>query len=97
LSKFIESSVKLALTQVGTASHWSPEILQSQKYSFSADGWSLGVVLYELMTFQLPFPNASAHQYLVAAVNQNPLPITLNHSSKLKSLILHMLVKDREF
>lgn len=40
---------------VGTYSYMAPEIFQDVPYSFPADVWSLGVLLYELCTTKLPF------------------------------------------
>lgn len=36
--------------KAGTPGYWAPEVITSQPYSFSADHWSLGCVLYEMLT-----------------------------------------------
>ena len=40
---------------VGTILYSCPEIVQSQPYTEKADIWSLGCIIYELMTFKQPF------------------------------------------
>jgi NIMA (never in mitosis gene a)-related kinase 1/4/5 len=40
---------------VGTPYYLPPEILNSSPYSFKADIWSLGVILYELCALKPPF------------------------------------------
>lgn len=39
----------------GTPLYLSPELIEDRGYSQSTDLWSLGVVLYELLSLQLPF------------------------------------------
>jgi len=43
---------------VGTILYSCPEIVQSQAYTNKADIWSLGCIVYEVMTLSQPF-NAS--------------------------------------
>jgi len=41
--------------RAGTPGYWPPEMIQKQRYTYSADWWSLGCVLYELLTGRCPF------------------------------------------
>lgn len=97
VSRTLESSLQLASTHAGTPIYMSPEILLSKKYSYPTDVWSLGCILYELITFQQPFPPASMFTLVNAIVTQDPPPIHLNYSSKLKTLVTLLLVKEPEF
>ncbi len=45
----------LARSIVGTATSMSPETMHQQPYSFKSDIWSMGIVLYELLTGQFCF------------------------------------------
>ena len=44
-------------TTVGTPHYVAPEIVAGKGYSFSCDVWSMGVILYELICFKVPFGN----------------------------------------
>ena len=41
--------------QAGTPSYASPEIWNNKKYDTKSDIWSLGCILYEMLTLHLPF------------------------------------------
>eukprot|EP00742_Colponemidia_sp_Colp-10_P004676 GILJ01004987.1.p1 GENE.GILJ01004987.1~~GILJ01004987.1.p1 ORF type:complete len:546 (-),score=67.04 GILJ01004987.1:270-1907(-) len=45
----------LLYTQTGTPYYASPEVWKDKPYDLKSDIWSLGVVLYELITLQPPF------------------------------------------
>ena len=42
-------------SKIGTLIYAAPEIWNNKPYSFKSDIWSLGIILYELCTFNLPF------------------------------------------
>ena len=46
-------------TFCGTPAYISPEVVATQPYTEKTDVWALGVVLYELLGLQLPFPGRS--------------------------------------
>ena len=45
----------LNYTQTGTPYYASPEVWRDEPYNFKSDIWSLGCVIYELITLQPPF------------------------------------------
>lgn len=59
----------LADTLCGSPLYMAPEILRYEKYDAKADLWSVGTVLYELMTGKPPF-RASNHVELLRKIEQ---------------------------
>lgn len=45
----------LNYTQTGTPYYASPEVWRDEPYDFKSDIWSLGCVIYEMITLQPPF------------------------------------------
>ena len=45
----------LLQTQTGTPYYASPEVWKDKPYDYKSDIWSLGCVLYEMVTLQPPF------------------------------------------
>jgi len=48
LAKNLSTLSKMASTWCGTPITMAPEVIERKKYTFSADIWSLGCILYEL-------------------------------------------------
>ena len=86
---------------MGTVSHMSPEQARGLSVDERTDIWSLGVVLYEMLTQQLPFSGATRMDTMVAILDREPAPlpqVANEHYSSapvLQSIVNKCLCKER--
>jgi hypothetical protein len=82
---------------VGTPSYMSPEQARGRSVDGRTDLWSLGVVLYQMTTGQLPFRGKTALAILTELVRHDPpSPVALNPAVPpgLSELVTRLLSKD---
>ena len=60
---------------LGTLHYMSPEQVESQEITHRADIWSLGVVCYEMLSGQLPFPGEENQEVFQAILLKEPVPL----------------------
>jgi serine/threonine-protein kinase len=84
---------------MGTPSYMSPEQVKGRPVDGRTDIFSLGVVLYEMLTGEKPFPGQSITTVIYKIVNEDPIPPRqLNPSIHpgLNEIVLRALAKDPE-
>jgi serine/threonine protein kinase/tetratricopeptide (TPR) repeat protein len=83
---------------VGTLAYMSPEQARGEPLDARSDLFSLGVVMYEMATRQIPFPGATSALVFVKLLNEHPEPIrewTDAIPRDLDKIIQKLLAKDR--
>jgi serine/threonine protein kinase/Flp pilus assembly protein TadD len=93
------SKLTKAGSTLGTAAYMSPEQASGEEVDQRSDIFSFGVVLYELLTRQLPFKGEHHAAIIYSILNEEPQPIArFNNqvSPKLEEMVSKAMAKDRE-
>jgi serine/threonine protein kinase len=96
LSKIIGPN-ETATEPFGTLGYVAPEVLKKQPYSYSCDMWSIGCILYALISGSLPFDHNNQKELMRMTMDDTlkfDLPIWDNISSQCKNLITDLLKKN---
>jgi eukaryotic-like serine/threonine-protein kinase len=101
ISKHIAADYSLVSNAIGSIEYMPPEQFQKGgKIGYNADIWSFGVMLYELMTGELPFGSRKKGNTagdIMYNVQHEAIPEKVdNLSEPYRSLIKTCLIKDRE-
>lgn len=88
-----ESTITSLGALAGTLSHMAPEVLRGENADVRSDVWALGVLLYELVTGELPFTGRTPFETSSAILGDPPRPMSARVPLALRLVIERCLVK----
>ena len=83
-------------TVMGTVSYMSPEQARGNVVDARTDIFSLGVMLYEMLTRRQPFTGETVNHIIVAILEKEPAPLSEATPNELRRIIRKLLTKDAE-
>lgn len=99
LARLSEVSQTLTAGFQGTVAYMSPEQAAGEPVDQRTDIWSLGVVLYEMLTGSLPFPGDRAQAVIHGILNKKPAPLAATRSdvpAEVERIVAKCLEKNRD-
>ena len=81
---------------IGTASYMSPEQARGEIVDARTDVWSLGVVIYEMLSHRLPFGGDKAQDVIASILRDEPPPLSLEVPDRLRWIVEKALRRNRE-
>lgn len=93
--RFNSKDDKMSSTICGSPIYMAPEIIKQNNYNTKVDLWSIGIILYEMITGIVPF-KARNYIELIHKINTSPiyLPMTILISTECRDMINGLLQKN---
>lgn len=92
LSKDIDPNDKCT-SIIGTPEYMAPEVLKGESYDYAVDWWSLGCVIYDMMSGKPPF-TGNSHKNIQDKIVKNKLNIPFYFSMDARDLVNKLLNKN---
>ena len=84
--------------RLGTPSYVSPEIIRGDNYSYECDIWALGILMYFLLSWKVPFDGITQNEIFYSITNKKisfEEEVWKDISLDAKNLIKCLLIKDK--
>ena len=86
-------------TFVGTPYYQSPEVISRDDHGFGLDIWAMGIILFKMLTGNLPFPGTNKHLVYANILDlkikwPDKKGMKLYMSPQAKNLIENMITRD---
>lgn len=78
----------------GTPEYLAPERIRGQEADLRSDLYSLGVVLYEMLSGHLPFAGGNEYELMRAHLEQQPPPFSGSVAPEVEQIVARALAKD---
>ena len=93
VARILDGHNAMAQSRVGTPLYLAPELIQRLPYSFKADVWALGVLLYTMCALKGPFLGDNIYALGYSIIHDTPPPLPAVYSRPLVQLVWSMLEK----
>ncbi|XP_076240946.1 serine/threonine-protein kinase Nek8 [Calliopsis andreniformis] len=91
---FQELTDPSTMCRAGSFYYMAPEMLVGQPYDYKCDIWSMGVILYEMVTKRLPFSAMTLAGTIKMTCEEKPRPFLTQTPETVVNLISKMLRKE---
>jgi NIMA (never in mitosis gene a)-related kinase len=73
--------------EAGTPYYTAPEMIEGKRYSFPADCWAFGVILYQLLSLERPFQGTNTNELVKAILTEdiNISRLSMHYSDEIRS------------
>lgn len=100
IAKSMDSQFQTKTGQfLGTPIYVSPEQVSGQRVDGRSDIYSIGVMLYEMLTGKYPFPSENSMHALVLRMTNDPIPLSESRPGtdpEVEAIIMRALEKEKE-
>ena len=96
IAKVLTATQQISNTLVGTPNYLSPELCDSKPYTYKADMWALGCILYELLALKVPFQSNNLMELIQKISKDDVEPLPKQYSNDIKRLVRMLLSKEEK-
>jgi serine/threonine protein kinase len=93
IARVIKTTNPYSVTISGTPYYMAPETYRGKRTE-QTDLWAVGVILYQLLTGSLPFPQEDPPSLMYAVLTEQPAPLPVSAPNQLRALVAKSLEKD---